>query len=361
MNEDYKPGDGITVGSQQDEEQLALNFLKACEIYAADEYDKPRFTLTKNGIGFAPLGNITAVCAEMKMGKSWLMQQFACAVLKGEFMGLQSEVNNASVLWFDTEQDKYDSQMVMRRIQYVCGWDFKTDNERFHIYSMRDFDKLNVKDTMAANRMTAIEAAIHYYKPTVVFIDGVRDLIDDFNDLAESAKLVQRLMSITSQENCCIWSVLHVNPNSDKMRGHLGTELGNKVTDVFSIHKDKDVTTGKVTFEVKQVAARHRDIDDWLFEINDNAKIPIPQLVDGTTARRNELTVIFNKAFKDVGIKSMTYSEMYDKVHAVEKKRRETIVQWLKDGLSLGLLTNTTDRYTYSPNQFTESESKVPF
>lgn len=344
----------------KEEEQLAINFLRSLEIFAKDQFDKPKFTLFKNSIGFAPLGNIMAICAEMKMGKSWLMQQMAVALLKGEFMGLTCDIEKPSILYFDTEQDKYDSQMVMRRVQYLCGWDFEVDNPQFHIYSMRDFDKFDEKKSIPQNRMFAIRTAIEYYKPTVVFIDGVRDLIDDFNDLSESARLVQELMSITSQNNCCIWSVLHVNPNSDKMRGHLGTELGNKVTDVFSVHKNKDQATGEVTFEVKQVAARHRDVDDWLFKINDSGKFAVPELVDATFARKQELMSIFSRAFKDQGNRAMTFSEMYDLIHSVEKKRRETILNWINDGKKLGMIIESCGKFIYSSaNQ--SSQPEMPY
>lgn len=334
---------------RMEDEQVAINFLKSIEIFAADQYDKPKFTLFKNGIGFAPLGNIMAICAEMKMGKSWLMQQMAVALLKGEFMGLTTEIEQPNILYFDTEQDKYDSQMVMRRIQYLCGWSFQDDNPQLHIYSMRDFDKMDESLSIPQNRIKAIGLAIQIYRPHVVFVDGVRDLIDDFNDLAESARLVQELMSLTSKYDCCIWSVLHVNPNSDKMRGHLGTELGNKVTDVFSVHKNKDQMTGAVTFEVKQVAARHRDVDDWLFKINDSGKFAVPELVDTSSMRRQELRITFDKAFKDLGNAAMSFSDMYDKIHDVEPKRKQTILQWIKDGIKLELIIESCGKYLYSP------------
>jgi len=342
-------GEELEANKLSEEEQLALNWLSSLEIFAADKYDKPEFTLYKNGIGFAPLGNIMAICAEMKMGKSWLMQQLACAVLRGEFMGLQCDMENTSVLFFDTEQDKYDTQMVMRRIQYINGWAFELDNPRLHVFSMRDIPEVEGDtETITQKRLRAIKTAIAIYRPTVVFIDGVRDLIDDFNDLAASARLVQELMSITSRYRCCIWSVLHVNPNSDKMRGHLGTELGNKTTDVFSVHKNKDGATGEVTFEVKQIAARHRDIDDWLFKINDSTKIAIPELVDATFVRIQELKIIFDKAFKDQDNKAMTFSEMYELIHDVEKKRRDTILGWINDGKKLNMIIESCGKYIYN-------------
>lgn len=270
------------------EEQLAINFLESLRIHAKDHYEKPNFALYRNGIGFAPLGNIMAICAEAKNGKSWLMQQFVLAILKGEFCGMTSELENPNILYFDTEQDKYDTKMIQTRVHYVMRWDFNEDNDAFQLYSMDDFDLLKKDQTIQQNRLFAIELAIEHYKPHVVFIDGVRDLIFDFNDLAESATLVQKLMSLSRRHNILICTVLHVNPNSDKMRGHLGTEMQNKTTDVFTVKKED--SCGVKQFKVKQIAARHQDVEDWTFWINDNGKFHIPELVepDGTPTEETE-------------------------------------------------------------------------
>jgi hypothetical protein len=62
------------------------------------------------------------------------------------------------------------------------------------------------------------------------------------------------------------------------MRGHLGTELSNKVTDTFvSIKEKKD---NQVTFCVKQIDARGKDVDDWKYEIIDDAGgLGIPRII----------------------------------------------------------------------------------
>jgi len=76
---------------------------------------------------------------------------------------------------------------------------------------------------------------------------------------------------------------LHFNPrpgNDDesKMRGHLGTELGNKVTDTLVSIKKKDATG--VTFTVKQQDARGKDMDDWKFQVTDDAgNLGIPKII----------------------------------------------------------------------------------
>jgi len=76
---------------------------------------------------------------------------------------------------------------------------------------------------------------------------------------------------------------LHMNPrpkNDDesKMRGHLGTELGNKITDTLVCikHKEKD---GTVYFTVKQDDARGKDMEDWEFVVTEAAgALGVPQM-----------------------------------------------------------------------------------
>jgi hypothetical protein len=72
------------------------------------------------------------------------------------------------------------------------------------------------------------------------------------------------------------------NDDESKMRGHLGTELGNKVSDTFISSKKKDAGSGQVTFTVKQQDARGKDVDDWTFEVCDDAGgLGIPKIISG--------------------------------------------------------------------------------
>ena len=121
------------------------------------------------------------------------------------------------------------------------------------------------------------------FSPDIVFVDGLRDLVNDFNSNEESSQIINEMMSLASQREMCIWNVLHMNPrpsNDDesKMRGHLGTELANKVSDTFVSKKEKSAKG--VTFKVSQVDARGKDVDDWQFEITDDAGgLGIPRIL----------------------------------------------------------------------------------
>lgn len=266
----YRPGDDLQTAEEHNEEELALTFLRGLRLMATDHYDKPAFTLEQNGVGFAPLGNIMAICAEMKNGKTWLMLSLAAALLRGKWGELRGLVESPRILWFDTEQDRYDTMLILRRIHQMWYKPYNEDQDNFQIFNLRNirYDK----------RKEAVISAIKYLKPTIVFVDGIRDLVQSVNEEQECYELINEFMAITAEYHCSIWSVLHVNPNSDKMRGHLGTELGNKTTDVFNVKKEKDKNTGNITFSVEQVAARHRDVDGWKFAIRD-----FPRKIDEET------------------------------------------------------------------------------
>ena len=64
----------------------------------------------------------------------------------------------------------------------------------------------------------------------MVVLDGVRDLMADINDGVNAQAIVEKLMRLAQDTNCCIVCVLHQNKgNEDRNpRGWIGTELMNK-------------------------------------------------------------------------------------------------------------------------------------
>ena len=319
-----------------------LEFLRTLRLMATDHYAKPDFTLEQDGVGFAPLGNIMAICAEMKSGKTWLMLQLAATLLakNNPFGGVIRRTEDcapARVLWFDTEQDKYDTMLILKRLHQLCGWSYDVDHDEFQIYNLRSvkFDE----------RKAAILNAIRLIKPTMVFVDGIRDLVQSVNEEGECYELINEFMTITEQLHCSIWSVLHVNPNSDKMRGHLGTELGNKTTDVFSVKKRKDAD-GQITFDVEQVAARHRDVAGWSFRIYDpmpnSRTYSVPVMLTMTESneqkveRADELREILSKYFPPIA--AISFTKLRDLVKNGERMGTGKVEKMIKEAQRLGLI-----------------------
>jgi PKD repeat protein len=114
----------------------------------------------------------------------------------------------------------------------------------------------------------------------VVFVDGLRDLLSSINDEEQGTMILSEMGYMAEQRHICIWNALHQNPRADedsKMRGWIGTELGNKVSDTLVSIKKKDATG--VTFTVKQQDARGKDLDDWKFEVTEDAgNLGVPRI-----------------------------------------------------------------------------------
>jgi hypothetical protein len=165
----------------------------------------------------------------------------------------------------------------------MAGRDINGQYDDFNIIMLRDVEEVQqldqnrkpvldkhgrpvfVNPAIVRWRMTL--KAIWQYKPTVVFIDGLLDVVADFNDNIECQELIFKCMKLASHYDISLWCVLHQNPGGEKLVGHLGSFLERKVTDVIQTKKIKDDKTGDVTFEVKQKKARSQDFPDWKFRV----------------------------------------------------------------------------------------------
>ena len=224
-------------------------------------YFRPDYTLSYNGTPFAPLGGIHALTGQPGHGKTATFSMFIAALLGGQYGELKCEISNPKVLYVDTEMEKCNTILVAKRICEMVG---KTADElKEHLRVLRLRDELK-----ADNRWRKILKAIWCVRPNVVFIDGIIDITQDFNDNKECQDLIYQIMDTATQYNISLWCLLHQNPGSTKMVGHAGSFLERKATDVFMTKKDKDGSAA--SFEISQIKARGRDVETIPFTIEDD-------------------------------------------------------------------------------------------
>ena len=259
------------------EQQAIDNFLKDVEWQTADvegnwldpkeDYVRPLFTLSYNGVPFAPLGGIHGLTGQPGHGKTMTFTQLIVAILKAgdPFYGLRYElgleVPNPKVLYIDTEMEKGNTQLVMLRVYEMMGWPKGSIQDSFRILWLRE-------EVKAEDRWRKTLKAINVMQPTVVFLDGLIDVVGDFNDNKECQSIIYQCMATASHYGISLWCLLHENPGSTKMVGHAGSFLERKATDVLKTKKSKEASV--VTFEVSQSKARARDLDTWKFTIEDD-------------------------------------------------------------------------------------------
>ena len=275
---------------------------------------EPTWLLKYQGVGFSPLGDIQVVRGMEGNGKSMLLTVLMAAVLSGECGGLTCELKDTRVLYVDTEQNMASTLFVQRRVHHLCRWRGKEANARFRVMMLREVEDLK-------DRNAYLWQAIEDFKPTAVFIDGVADLVSDINKFDECMVMVHKLMAEASRRFISIWSVLHVNYGSQKMRGHLGTEIAHKVSDVLSCQKDK--TQDPPVFTVEQVKARNKDIQNFSFIVSDDeSRLGVPKILGhvdldaDTPTNRGERDLLMQEIFKFE--KSLSKRAIVD---AIQRKR----------------------------------------
>lgn len=278
-------------------EEIRWDTLRPYLLDPREDYPEPYHMLEYNGVPFSKVGGLAAISGQKKNGKSFVLTQLMAAILGNggertqrylpglrvpertiEYLG-----HEPKVLYIDTEMEKLSSAKVLRRVHWLCEWDMKIPNERFSVLWLKN---MPADESVKAyqRRYDLIRMAIEAIEPDVVFIDGIRDLLASINDEAQGTKILGELGSMAEDRQMSIWNALHQNParkNDDddaKMRGWIGTELGNKVSDTLVSIKTK--TANGVTFTVKQQDARDKDIDDWKFEITDDAgNLGVPRII----------------------------------------------------------------------------------
>ena len=291
-------------------EQIQLDEIRPYLLDAREDYPEPFYMLEYNGVPFSTLGGIQAISGQKKNGKTFVLAQLMAAVLGPDAPNVHENLPGLTipqrtlehlghlprVLYVDTEMEKLNSAKVLRRVHWLCGWPMNEPNDRLSVLWMRTIAGTDTEPAYK-KRWRLIKSAIDVLEPDIVFIDGIRDIIGDFNDNEQSSALVQELMALAERKGICIWNALHMNPrpgNDDesKMRGHLGTELGNKVTDTLVSIKKKQGSF--VTFTVKQLDARSKDMEDWTFEVTDQAgNLGVPRIIaGGATANKEPKQVV---------------------------------------------------------------------
>ena len=284
---------------QQDSyEELALLKIRPYLLDPREDYPEPYHMLEYNGVPFSKVGGLAAISGQKKNGKSFVLTQLMAAILGNGSDKTQRYLPGLSVpertieyfgheprvLYVDTEMEKLSSAKVLRRTHWLCDWDMKLPNDRFSVLWLKNMPK-DADRKSHVQRYDIIRTAIDVIHPDVMFIDGLRDLLASINDEDTITQVLDYFGGVAEDRNMSIWMALHQNParKSDddelKMRGWAGTELGNKVSDTLVSIKSK--TANGVTFTVKQQDARDKDIDDWKFEITDDAgNLGIPKIIN---------------------------------------------------------------------------------
>jgi hypothetical protein len=197
-----------------------------------------------------------------KAGKSTFLSALISTVFTpSDLWGMKLNLppDRRKIAYFDTESSDYDFYRQVERIKKFAG-----------INGIPDWCSLF---TVREDEPKGILAMVEHYLITsnapIVILDGLLDLIFDYNDPIESRKLINWFKRLTKIYNCCIIGVLHQGKGqAGTTLGHLGSNTDRYAQSTIEIVKDKE----KQTFTMSSRFLRSSDDFDPITLMNNGGE-----------------------------------------------------------------------------------------
>ena len=205
------------------------------------------------------LGNFSAITGKSKSKKTYLATLLMAAALNDEPSGLFNGTlpnGKGNVVFFDTEQSRYDSYMTSRRVLRIMG----KSTENFATFDLRPYTPLE--------RCELIGYALERFRGTIglAVIDGIADLVNAINDEDEATRVVSLLMKWTAEHECHIITNIHQNKGNNYATGHIGSAVMKKAEAIISVTKDdQDASVSRVECDMIRGVS---DFDDFLIKLD---------------------------------------------------------------------------------------------
>ncbi len=250
--------------------EIAGNLSSLIEKAKVDPYkpiQEPPAILSIAGVPLGSFGNFSCVTGKPKSRKTFFLSLLCAAVLDEQniFPQMESMLKGRKVIHFDTEQSRYHTHAVARRVIDLVNKPEKTGN--YEMYCLRP---------VADKNLEIIESVI---KATdnlgLVIIDGVADLINGYNDEEQASMIVKKLLKWTAEKDIHLITVIHQNKADRYAKGHLGSYILQKAETVLEVKRENNPAISTVT----PTHSRGRDIEPFSFSIDENG---LPFIVDDT-------------------------------------------------------------------------------
>jgi KaiC/GvpD/RAD55 family RecA-like ATPase len=236
-----------------------------------------------------PRRELVAITGKAKSGKTFVTSMLMACCQSRDVLAFQRIGDEPlRVLWYDTEQSDESTQDILKnRVLRMIGhtdkmrdlWSAEESAPSVQSVVEKTFDVFNVRAVEWKERRSLLKEAVERYGPDLVIVDGIRDLVNDINDGVLAQEVMEELLHLATQKNCCIVCVLHQNKGSEdhNLRGWIGTELMNKAFEVYACEK----LMPQRIFKVEQTLTRKYDIEQTMyFEVNEQG---LPQSSVGPT------------------------------------------------------------------------------
>lgn len=252
--------------------------LEDSRITTSTEVPEANYVLSIDNVGFFARDDIHAIKAKQKAGKTSTLKVILSTLMGGSLFRLKSLLQEAKVVYFDTEQSRQDTKQILSDVEDLTGLEPDYLDNHLSLHSLRRYSPDQLRHLLIQ--------ALGDNHPDVVIIDGLVEMVLSFNDEEESKKLIQSLLVLAEKYHSAIIVVLHTNKNEDDhhMRGHLGTMLAQKAASVLECSNNNGVITVKCT------EVRHKEIPTWSIRYDEEGHLQDADILQAEQTKKVKAT-----------------------------------------------------------------------
>lgn len=259
-----------------------------------------------------------------KAGKSLFVTTTIASAFHTEgLFGIKLEPidNRPKIAFFDTESSETDFYKIINRINYQIG----TQSLPINI------DMFLCREDPHSEIIKMINVYLQNNADcSVLIIDGIADLLQNFNDVVESNALIQWLKQITKIYNLLVICVLHLTKKDKMSLGHLGSFMDRKAQSVLICEKKDDLlilTSGYLRSSTGIKSIELKNIDGIWFQ---NNNITSTSAINNDEIYGTNKIILLSNVFK----KPRTYNDMIDDISEQLGKSTTTVKKLVKQWIN---------------------------
>jgi hypothetical protein len=295
--------------------------------------EEPILTIKGN-----PIGNKQSfVCFQglPKAGKSlFITSAIASAYSSLDIFGMKITLpdNKNKIAYFDTEGSEYDFYSIVNRLQSQIN---NILPDTLNMFNCREDSPAEIIELI--NTYLQLNGEIG-----CLIIDGILDLVNDFNNIVECNQLIQWLKKITKNYNMLVMVVLHLGKKDKMSLGHLGSFLDRKSQSVLIIEKENNIMTMKPQY----LRSCENFVPVSVHNVNGNWV----ETAEGLQVEKSLYGLEKDSLIRMALLEPLPYKQLVDTISERTGKGATTVKKIIKDWIADGSIIKSGNNYKQKPN-----------
>jgi len=215
---------------------MKSNYNELLSLRAYNPNEKPPpdhvvFRIEQRNIG--SLGNFIILSGLPKRGKGKFTAGMVASALNNQDvwgMWLRLPEARRRICFFDTDQSRYDFYKNVELINQLAAID--TIHPQMNAYNVRQDEPHTICNMIDIYLNDNPDCSL-------LIIDNIGDLLNNFNDEGQSKQLINYFKRITDQKNILIVATLHLGKSNNSTIGHLGAMADRYAQTILTCEKIK--------------------------------------------------------------------------------------------------------------------------